>query len=131
MVQLKSSLVTIALLLASASASPMVKRSTRTLSSDEIHFYKPFTSYAAAAYCPTEDIKRWNCGSKLSHLYDAVYLILRVTFHFPANCDANSDFTVSATGGDGEYTPQCELARSYRLQSAYINLKGLLDTIPT
>ena len=128
MVQLKSSLVTIALLLASASASPMAKRSTRTLSSDEIHLYKPFTRYAAAAYCPIEDIKRWNCGSKLSH--DAVYLMLRVAFHFPANCDANSDFTVSATGGDGEYTPQCELTRSYRLQSAYIDLKGLLDTIP-
>ena len=65
MVQLKASLVSLALLLASVCASPTTKRSgVYPLSAEEIRAYRPYTYYAAAAYCPQDQIRSWTCGSR-------------------------------------------------------------------
>ncbi|KLO09501.1 lipase [Schizopora paradoxa] len=71
--------------LAAALPSPELKEraSITALSSSAIHAFKPYAYYSSAAYCSPSSIKSWNCG---------------------ANCNANSHFQPSATGGDGSGT---------------------------
>ncbi|KAF5361733.1 hypothetical protein D9756_002148 [Leucocoprinus leucothites] len=69
-------------------ASPVVwaapsleKRQAITpLSSAQIATFKPYSFFAAAAYCNPSTTRNWSCGT---------------------NCNANSDFIPVASGGDG------------------------------
>ncbi|KZT69279.1 lipase [Daedalea quercina L-15889] len=54
-----------------------------TLSTAQISSFKPYTSYASAAYCTAANTLAWNCG---------------------ANCQANPSFIPTASGGDGDAT---------------------------
>ncbi|EJC99967.1 lipase [Fomitiporia mediterranea MF3/22] len=51
-----------------------------TLSSTQVASFKPYTNYAAVAYCEPSETLAWNCGAK---------------------CDANSNFKTTASGGNG------------------------------
>ncbi|KAH8104577.1 alpha/beta-hydrolase [Cristinia sonorae] len=51
-----------------------------TLSSSQLASFAPFTQFARAAYCPSNEIASWNCGEA---------------------CRANSGFQPTLTGGDG------------------------------
>ncbi|KAF9256524.1 lipase class 3 family protein [Marasmius fiardii PR-910] len=65
-----------------ASPTPMEKRQAITaVPAEQIAAFKPFTFYAAAAYCPPTKTSTWNCG-KL--------------------CQANPSFKVVKAGGDGD-----------------------------
>ncbi|KAJ3506601.1 hypothetical protein NLJ89_g6780 [Agrocybe chaxingu] len=55
------------------------ERAVTALSSSDLAGFAPFTQFARAAYCP-DALKTWTCG---------------------AACNANSDFQVTLTGGDG------------------------------
>ncbi|THV02163.1 alpha/beta-hydrolase [Dendrothele bispora CBS 962.96] len=64
-----------------AYASPIIPRqSIATLSTVQISSFKPFSFFAAAAYCDPDRTLKWNCG---------------------VNCRANPDFIPIASGGDG------------------------------
>ncbi|KAF9269338.1 alpha/beta-hydrolase [Marasmius fiardii PR-910] len=64
-----------------ASPIPDKRQSITTLSTAEISAFKPFSFYAAAAYCQPSTTLAWNCG---------------------ANCQANPTFKPVASGGDGD-----------------------------
>lgn len=51
-----------------------------TLSASSISHFRPYTYYAAAAYCEPDDLLTWSCG---------------------ANCEHAGNFTPVAAGGDG------------------------------
>ncbi|KAK7461016.1 hypothetical protein VKT23_008944 [Stygiomarasmius scandens] len=62
-------------------ASPIDPRQSITaLSTAQISSFKPFSFFAAAAYCDPDKTLKWNCG---------------------VNCRANPDFIPVASGGDG------------------------------
>ncbi|KAK7461011.1 hypothetical protein VKT23_008938 [Stygiomarasmius scandens] len=62
-------------------ASPLVPRQAITaLSTTQISSFKPFSFFAAAAYCKPATTLAWNCG---------------------LNCQSNADFIPVASGGDG------------------------------
>ncbi|KAF5312849.1 hypothetical protein D9619_002479 [Psilocybe cf. subviscida] len=56
------------------------RQSITALSASQISAFKPFTNFASTAYCQPSSTLAWNCG---------------------ANCQANSDFIPTASGGDG------------------------------
>jgi len=56
------------------------RQSITTLTSSQIAVFKPFSWFAATAYCDPSVTKAWTCGT---------------------NCNANSDFIPVASGGDG------------------------------
>ncbi|KLO07740.1 lipase class 3 family protein [Schizopora paradoxa] len=58
-------------------------QSIKTVASSQISTFKPYTFYASAAYCQPNTTLSWSCG---------------------ANCDANSGFQPSVSGGDGTDT---------------------------
>ncbi|CAA7259111.1 unnamed protein product [Cyclocybe aegerita] len=62
-----------------AAPTALQERAATALSSSELASFAPFTQFARAAYCPN-GLKTWTCG---------------------AACNANSDFQVTLTGGDG------------------------------
>ncbi|THV02157.1 lipase class 3 family protein [Dendrothele bispora CBS 962.96] len=65
-----------------SSASPLIARQAITaLSTSQISTFKPFSFFAAAAYCDPSTTKAWNCG---------------------LNCQSNADFITTASGGDGD-----------------------------
>jgi hypothetical protein len=47
--------------LARASAAPPRDTFT-TLSATQVHSFKPYTLYAAAAFCPPSQTQSWSCG---------------------------------------------------------------------
>ncbi|KAF9454436.1 lipase class 3 family protein [Macrolepiota fuliginosa MF-IS2] len=63
-------------------AVPMIEKrqSITTLTSSQVAVFKPFSWFAATAYCDPSVTKTWTCGT---------------------NCNANSDFIPVASGGDG------------------------------
>ncbi|KAF7358425.1 Lipase-3 domain-containing protein [Mycena venus] len=63
-----------------AAPSLSVRQSITTLSAAKISAFKPYTFYAAAAYCSSASTLTWECG---------------------VPCDANPDFEPVASGGDG------------------------------
>ncbi|KAL0568267.1 hypothetical protein V5O48_013727 [Marasmius crinis-equi] len=63
-----------------ASPTPEKRQSITILSSAQVTTFKPYSFYAAAAYCQPANTKAWNCG---------------------ANCNANPTFKPVASGGDG------------------------------
>lgn len=60
----------------------------KDLSQTQIGSFKPFTFYAAAAYCPASTTLTWGCGT---------------------NCEANPRFQPVASGGDGDSIQFCKL----------------------
>lgn len=65
-----------------STALPIVERQNNlvSLSAAEIAAFRPFTSYASAAYCQPAKLRTWTCGK---------------------NCNANPSFQPVAAGGDG------------------------------
>ncbi|KAL1746148.1 alpha/beta-hydrolase [Schizophyllum fasciatum] len=74
-----SLLAAFALPLFVVSSPAPTRRETTKLSPEEIDGFTPYAQYALSAYCP-DNIDKWQCGS---------------------SCEANSDFEISANGGDG------------------------------
>ncbi|KAG7094333.1 hypothetical protein E1B28_007932 [Marasmius oreades] len=64
-----------------ASPTSEKRQSITTLSNAQIATFKPFSFYAAAAYCKPPTTLAWNCG---------------------ANCEANPTFKPVASGGNGD-----------------------------
>ncbi|KAI9440882.1 lipase class 3 family protein [Lactarius indigo] len=82
MVFLRSS--ALALVLAGLARAAAVKRQDITpLTTTQISSFAPFTHFASTAYCNPSTTINWTCG---------------------ANCQANSDFLPTASGGDGDAT---------------------------
>ncbi|KAJ7708834.1 lipase [Mycena rosella] len=69
--------------LANAAPSLLARQAITSLSASQISTFKPYTFYAAAAYCQPATTLAWNCG---------------------ANCNANPGFHPIASGGDGDAT---------------------------
>ncbi|KAI9440880.1 lipase class 3 family protein [Lactarius indigo] len=82
MVFLRSS--AFALVFARLTHAAAVKRQDITpLSTTQISSFAPFTHFASTAYCNPSTTTNWTCG---------------------ANCQENSDFVPTASGGDGDAT---------------------------
>ncbi|THH12072.1 hypothetical protein EW145_g246 [Phellinidium pouzarii] len=77
--------------LSSLLASPLAtkRQSITTLSTAQITAFKPFTFFAGAANCDPSTTINWSCGT---------------------NCDANTGFLPTASGGDGTDTQFCKSA---------------------
>ncbi|KAL1726026.1 Alpha/Beta hydrolase protein [Schizophyllum commune] len=94
-------------LLVTAGPAP-ARRETTKLSQDEIDGFTPFAQYALSAYCH-DGIDTWACG---------------------ASCEANSDFELSVTGGDGSEVQYCNLsAPSLTNDVDYIGFSPSLNSI--
>ena len=68
-VKFQSLLLLFAQLVSIALALPVeleARQSVSTLSTAEVSAYKPYTWYAAAAYCQPAKTLAWNCGSASS-----------------------------------------------------------------
>lgn len=83
-----ASILTVALFAAtlidvSLGAAVTKRQSVTALSQAQISAFKPYTHYASTAYCTPSTTLTWTCG---------------------ANCDANSGFLPTASGGDGAAT---------------------------
>lgn len=74
-----------------------------TLSSAQISAFRPFTYYAGAAYCSPATTRNWSCG---------------------ANCNANSGFIPTASGGDGALTQYWYVGYDPTLQSVIVAHQG-------
>lgn len=67
-------------------SNPADTSRTSALSQVKVHSLKPYTFYAATAYCSPESTIDWSCGQ---------------------NCAANPDFVPVASGGDGSLIQFC------------------------
>ncbi|KAH9055744.1 lipase class 3 family protein [Lactarius vividus] len=94
------------LVLAGLVHAAVVKRQDITsLSRDEISSFAPFTHFASTAYCKPSTTRDWSCGRALLAALSTTlcgYDILMAPLL--ANCQANSDFVPTASGGDGDAT---------------------------
>lgn len=72
--------------LAFPSAQIQRRQSITALTSAQISAFKPYSFYAAAAYCNPSVTATWTCGT---------------------NCNANPGFKPVASGGDGDETQFC------------------------
>ena len=66
------------------------------LSKGEVEEFKPYSFYAAAAYCDPSDILKWSCGGRchrltLKNIWRLIYG-LSSCVGSPVNCVGNSDF---------------------------------------
>lgn len=88
MALLARTLLVITLLCALSEAMPLKRTGTiSALSSAQISAFKPYTFYAAAAYCSATTTAYCSCGK---------------------NCAANPTFLPTASGGDGDGVQFCE-----------------------
>ncbi|EKM84418.1 hypothetical protein AGABI1DRAFT_67808 [Agaricus bisporus var. burnettii JB137-S8] len=69
----------------------------------QISQFTPFTRFASAAYCSLEAMSLWTCG---------------------ADCEANSDFMPTATGGDGGFVQRWYVGYSPSLHSVVVAHQG-------
>lgn len=76
-----------------------VRQSVSTLTAAQVAGYKPYSWYAAAAYCPPTRTLAWNCGSE-SMVFSSGSLHLRSSTYL-ASCSSNPRFVPIASGGDG------------------------------
>lgn len=83
MLRLIHSFITLVVLASTAVHATPLKRDTSIslLSTSQISTFKPYTSYASAAYCSAASTLAWSCGT---------------------NCVANPLFKPVASGGDGD-----------------------------
>ncbi|KAH9055743.1 lipase class 3 family protein [Lactarius vividus] len=97
---------TFALVLAGLVHAAAVKRQDITpLSTSQISSFAPFAHFASTAYCDPSTTVNWSCGRALLAAFSTTlcgYDILMATLL--ANCQANSDFVPTASGGDGDAT---------------------------
>ncbi|KAF6753512.1 Alpha/Beta hydrolase protein [Ephemerocybe angulata] len=80
-----------------------VRQSVTPLTASQVSAYKPYTYYAAAAYCAPANTLAWNCGSK---------------------CTANSGFTTIASGGDGASTQYWYVGYDATLKTIIVGFQG-------
>ena len=80
------------------------RQSITTLSATEVTGYKPYSWYAATAYCPPAKTLAWNCGSKPNHASLRIYWRSNQVICVAAKCTSNSGFAPIASGGDGAVT---------------------------
>lgn len=79
------------------------RQSTYTLSATTVATYKPYTYYAAVAYCQPAKTIAWNCGAK---------------------CNANSGFRPIASGGDGAVTQYWYVGYDTTLRTIIVGYQG-------
>lgn len=95
-----------------ARAAPPAERrqSITALTAAQISAFKPFSFFAATAYCNPSVTRTWTCGGK-SDLADPCCpcFIIKLL----ANCNGNPDFIPVASGGDGSSVQFCEFRRIY------------------
>ncbi|TRM58504.1 alpha/beta-hydrolase [Schizophyllum amplum] len=96
------SLITLITLPLFVNAAPRPVRRATDLSTQDIDGFTPFTNFALAAYCP-DNIGTWECGT---------------------SCEANSDFEVSANGGDGADIQYYYIGYSPSLQTIIVAHQG-------
>lgn len=77
-----------------------------TLSQSQINAYKPYTYFAAAAFCDRQQLLNWACGSTCN-LQDMMRSIFVITNTIAENCLANQQFRIEsdAIGGDATTLP--------------------------
>ena len=88
-------------------ASVTNRQAITTLSSAEIETYKPYTFYAATAYCQPSLTLSWSCGGLCwgrSIYFGTSELIFTTT---PDKCTGNPTFKPYASGGDGSAVQYC------------------------
>ncbi|TFK98368.1 Alpha/Beta hydrolase protein [Pterulicium gracile] len=74
-----------------------------TLSAAQVSSNKPFSYYAAAAYCAPARTKAWNCG---------------------VSCSSTSGFVTTASGGDGASTQYWYVGYDSALQTVIVGHQG-------
>ncbi|TEB21978.1 lipase [Coprinellus micaceus] len=79
------------------------RQSITTLSATEVTGYKPYSWYAATAYCPPAKTLAWNCGTK---------------------CTSNSGFAPIASGGDGAVTQYWYVGWDVALKTIIVGFQG-------
>ncbi|KAI0029968.1 lipase class 3 family protein [Vararia minispora EC-137] len=97
------SLVICTLLAASVLTAFVPERRQSAISAAQIASYKPYSYYAATAYCTPAVTLSWSCGS---------------------NCDANSGFKPVASGGDGSSVPYWFVGYDSSLNRAIVTHSG-------
>jgi hypothetical protein len=75
------------LILAGAAPNAVKRQAITTLSNVQIATFKPYSFFAATAYCQPSNTLNWSCGF---------------------NCDANPGFEPIASGGDGSDVQFCK-----------------------
>ncbi|KAJ7282091.1 Alpha/Beta hydrolase protein, partial [Mycena rebaudengoi] len=80
--------------------------SIKTISTSQVASYRPYTHFASAAYC-SSNMTRWSCG---------------------ADCSANADFRVVATGGDGLLIQYWFVGYSPSLKTVIVSHQGTNPT---
>ena len=83
----------------------LASREVTALSAAALSAVTPFAHFAAAAYCPSDHVKRWGCGGSLFSYSRR----LKTTYLRLGACSALPGFEVTLTGGDGAGTQLCEL----------------------
>lgn len=100
-------------------ASPLVsnekRQSITTLSANQISAFTPFTFFASAAYCDPSTTINWSCGCELLF---PLHLVQRTNACPVANCEANTGFLPTASGGDGSDVQFCELLLMFSIAYA-------------
>ncbi|KAF8075189.1 Alpha/Beta hydrolase protein [Lyophyllum atratum] len=86
-----------------AEAPSLEARSITTLTAAQVATYKPYSYYAAAAYCQPANTLAWNCGT---------------------NCNANSGFKSVASGGNGDSVQFWYVGYDPTLQSVVVSYQG-------
>ncbi|KAJ7623664.1 lipase [Roridomyces roridus] len=98
-----SAVLLAAAVLVNAAPSLLPRQTISTLSTAQISVFKPYTYYAAAAYCDPAKTLAWNCGP---------------------NCQANQGFQTVASGGDGSGTQFWYVGYDATLQSIIVAHQG-------
>jgi len=84
-------------------ASLEARQSITTLTAAQVSAYKPYSFYAASAYCPPANTLAWNCGG---------------------NCNANPGFKPVASGGDGDSVQFWYVGYDPALQTVIVAYQG-------
>ncbi|KAK1221310.1 hypothetical protein PQX77_015882 [Marasmius sp. AFHP31] len=102
---IRSLVAFLALFAAVAFASPVAEKrqSITILSSAQVSSYKPYSFFAAAAYCKPANTKAWNCGT---------------------NCNARPGFKPVASGGDGGDVQYWYVGYDPSLQTVIVGHQG-------
>jgi hypothetical protein len=91
-----------------ARAAAVTKRqdgSLTDLSSAESESFRPYTLYAAAAYCQPSLTSSWSCGGVYLGAFGISELMFFTTA--PEKCTSNPTFQPYASGGDGSAVQFC------------------------
>ena len=94
-----------------------------TLTSTQISSLKPYALFASVAYCKPEEISKWSCGgmSSILSLQDWRIDLSSVWYEKLDYCAANSDFIVTANGGNGDSVQFCKCYSCFRSREWWTN----------